>query len=309
MAAFERAGSLPGARYELALLKAWAGELAQADAEARRLSEEFPAAYHPVALRYRLALARNNRLAADSLADEFARRSRPLPRPYDAEVDWVFGVANGVGQARLFRDAGREMQAGQAANAETKLRSALAAGWHPDIADKLAEVLLVLRRPLDAADLLTETVTRGGPSHVRLWRQGQAYDATGQPDRALETWERAARFATGPKAQGLWRDLATRYDRTGDRRQAKLFHAQADLAAGMDELDAERPGTALQLLKRAVESDPRLAHAWYCLGEAHRANNQPADAGAAYERCLEIDPEHGRALRAQKLLGRVGNEE
>src|SRR5436853_494820 len=43
-AAFERAGGIPGARYEVALLLARAGELSQADAEARRLSEEFPAA-------------------------------------------------------------------------------------------------------------------------------------------------------------------------------------------------------------------------------------------------------------------------
>ncbi|HTK75524.1 MAG TPA: hypothetical protein VL371_09720, partial [Gemmataceae bacterium] len=81
-AAFERAGALPGARYELALLRARAGEVSQADAEARRLSEEFPAAFEPVSLRYRLALARNDTAAADALADEFARRPEPLRTPF-----------------------------------------------------------------------------------------------------------------------------------------------------------------------------------------------------------------------------------
>jgi tetratricopeptide (TPR) repeat protein len=301
-AAFERAGSLPAARYERALLNARGERVAEAEAEARRLADEFPAAYHPVSLGYRLALARNDRSAADRLADQFARRPSPLPSPFDTEVAWIFGVANGVGRDRLFRDAGREVQAGRAAAAEAKLRSALAAGWNPDIADKLADVLFVLGRPREAAEVLAEAVAQGGPSFALLWRLGQAYDALGQPARALELWERAARVATGPAAQGIWQDLAARYDRIGDRDRAKVFHARAHLAAGMDELDAGRLGDAVQALTQAVESDPQLAHAWYYLGEAHRANERPADARAAYERCLQIDPDHGRARRALKLL-------
>jgi tetratricopeptide (TPR) repeat protein len=302
-AAFERARALPAARYELALLQAQAGQLAQADAEARRLSEEFPAAYDPVSLRYRLALARNDLPAADVLADQFARRPQPLHSPFYTEVDWVTRTANGVGRSRRYHDAEREMQAGRVANAEVGLRKLLAVGWAPEVADRLAEVLFAVGRQREASEVLAEAVARGGPSFGRLWLLGQAYDATAQPARALETWERAARLATGPWAEGLWRDLAGRYDRTGDRDKARAFLARAHLAAGMNRLHAGAPGDAVPALRRAVEADPRLAHAWYALGEAHRAGRQPADARAAYERCLAIDPDHGRARRALKLLG------
>ena len=47
-----------------------------------------------------------------------------------------------------------------------------------------------------------------------------------------------------------------------------------------------------------MKNDPQLAHAWFCLGEAYRLNKQPADASEAYQQCLQIDPHHGRALRA-----------
>jgi predicted Zn-dependent protease len=237
------------------------------------------------------------------LADEFARRPRPLRTPFYTEVDWVTGLANGVGRSRVYRDAGRAMQAGRVADAEAGLRKLLAVGWAPEVADRLAEVLFASGRQREASEVLADAVARGGPSYGRRWLLGQAYDATGQPERALETWERATRLATGPWTQGLWQDLANRYDRTGDRDKASTVRAKAHLAAGMYLLDAGKPGEAVPALRQAVDADAGLAHAWYFLGEAHRASQRPADARAAYERCLAINPDHGRARRALKLLG------
>ncbi|MCI0458410.1 MAG: tetratricopeptide repeat protein [Gemmataceae bacterium] len=302
-AAFERAGNLPGARYELALLNARSGRVAEAEAEARRLADEFPNAYPPVSLRYRLALARADRPAADALADLFTRRRRPLPTPFDSEHSWVTGVRKRVGRDRLFAEARQEVLAGRLAEAEAKLRSAQAAGWDPAIADKLAEVVFVRGRPKEAGEILAEAVARGRPSWELLWRLGQAHDALGQPARALELWERAAVVATGPGAQGLWDDLATRYDKAGEREKARAFHARAHMAAGSDELDAGRLGAAVEALSRAVKESPRLAQAWYLLGEVHRLNGRSADARSAYEQCLRVDPDHGRARRALTLLG------
>lgn len=301
---FKEAGALAGARYELAVLNARAGRIAEADAEATRLSAEFPETYEPVSLRYRLAVARQKQLAADRFADLFVNRPRPLPTPFDTEVAWVFGVANGVGRDRLFRDAGREMQAGRAGSAEANLRRALAAGWSPEMTDKLADVLFALGRPQEAAAVLAEAVARGGPSFGLLWRLGQAYDALGQPQRAVELWERAAQSATGPGAKGLWQDLAERYQRTGNPVRAKPFQAKALLSDAMDELSAGKAPAAIAALKQAVKADPNFAHAWYYWGEAYRADDRPSDSRPAYERCLQIDPDHGRALRALKLLDR-----
>jgi tetratricopeptide (TPR) repeat protein len=241
--------------------------------------------------------------AADALADQFARRPEPLRTPFYTEVEWVTDRANGVGRSRVYRDAGRGMQVGRATEAEAGLRRLLAVSWAPEVADRLAEILFATRRQREAADVLAEAVDRGGPSYGRLWLLSQAYDATGQSARALESWERAAHLATGPWTEGLWRDLANRYDRAGDRDKARAFLAKAHLAAGTNLLDAGKPNDALPVLRRAVEADPGLAHAWFVLGEAHRAGQRPADARTACERCLAIAPDHGRARRALKLLG------
>jgi len=302
-AAFERASASPGARYELALIRAGVGEVARADAEARRLTEEFPAAFEPVSLRYRLALERNDTSAADVLADQFARQPQPLRTPFYTEMEWVTSRANRLGRSRWYHDAGRAIQAGRVEDAESGLRKLLAVGWAPEVADRLAEVLFATGRHQEASEVLAESVARAGPSYGRLWLLGQAYDAIGQTARALETWERAARVATGPWTQGLWQDLARHYDRMGERDKAKAFHAMAHLAAGISFLDAGKPGDAVTALLQAVEANPGLAHAWYVLGEAYRAGQKPADARAAYECCLTIDPNHGRTRRALKILG------
>lgn len=301
--AFQRAGDLPGARYELALGNARAGKATDALAEAKRLASEYPTAYPPISLQYRLALARNDASSAAALADAFALKRKPLPTPFDTEVDWVLGTANQVGQNGLFGEAGKAMQTRYFDQAEKLLRSALAADWNPEIADKLADVLFALGKREEAVTHLDEAVERGRPSFELLWRLGQAHAAQNRKAMAVKLWQRAAGMATGPGARDLWQDLAAHHDRVGDTALAKGFAARAALAAGITAFGEGEPGNALQAFKKAVGLDPQLAHAWFWLGEAHRASGQPAEAREAYEHCLQINTNHGRARRAMKLLG------
>jgi tetratricopeptide (TPR) repeat protein len=296
-AAFKQAGNLPGARFELALLEARAGRTEQAENEARRLAEAHPNAYPPAGLLHRLALFRNDESAADIWADQFVRRPRPLPTPLDTEVDWIFGVANQLGQNRLLGEAAADVRAGQLASALGRLLSAQEARWEPKIADRMTEVVLALNRPDEAAPILLETIDRAGPSFERLWQLGKV-----RPAQALEYWERAARLASGPQARGLWGDLAKRHQQAGNESQARMCQARQELALGVAELEAGKSSEATAALERAVKADPQLAHAWFYLGEAHRAANRKSQARAAFERCLQVNPDHGRARRALRLV-------
>jgi tetratricopeptide (TPR) repeat protein len=300
--AFGHAGNLPGARFELALLDARAGRANEADAAAAKLADEHLDAYPPLSLRYRIAVARGDRAAAEEFSDQFGRRPRPLPTPFDTEVGWIFGVADGVGRARLFRDAGREAQAGRLDLAESKLRDALDARWDPGVAYRLAETAFRLGAPQEAHRVLTEAVERGGPSLELLWGLGKAEEAMGRTERAAELWERAARLATGSRGGSLWDDLSNHYRRAGKTDQASAAAARSELAAGLEALDRGRPADAAGALQRAVKSDPQLARAWFALGEAQRGAGRRDEARAAYERCLQIDPDHGRSARALRLL-------
>jgi predicted Zn-dependent protease len=267
-----------------------------------RLSDEFPDSYSPISFLYRQAVVGGDAVRAAALTDQFLRRPRPLPTPFDTEVNWVLGTANGFGRNGLFRDAGGEIQAGRPAVAEQLLRDALAAAWQPEVADKFAEVQFVRGKPHEAAKLLSEAVERDGPTFELLWRLGQVHQALGEPDRAAAMWERAIPLATGPQAQGLWQDLSEINTRLGQKERARLFTARAQLAEGMSALDQGRPVDAVTVLARAVESDPNLALGWYYLGQAHRLQGNMGEARSATERCLALDPNHGRAIRLARLL-------
>jgi tetratricopeptide (TPR) repeat protein len=301
--AFAKAPDLPAARFESARLLARNDRHAEVAAEAERLEAGRPTQQTDSIL-YRTALLSGDRRTADVRAEHFLRRRDRLSAPFDVEFRWLNDVMNGFGRNRLGRAAIEDLQAGRYADAERKLREAQAAAWAPELSDLLAEAVFLRGRPVEAADILAEAVERGGPSYQLLWRLGQAYDAVGQPSRGQAALERAVRIATGPGAKDLYHDLATRYDRAGQREKARPLHARAYLAAGMEELDAGRPADAVPAFAQATEYDPRLAHAWYYLGEARRTLGQSAAAKKAYEQCLQLEPDHGRALRALRLLER-----
>lgn len=303
-AAFQRAGDLPGAQYELALLDAEEGRTGEAQAMAKRLAEAHPEAYPPVGLLYRLARRRGEDREAQLLADSFTRRPRPLPTPFDHEVDWVFDLANRLGRNRLMQEARREAEAGRLPSAEKHLRAALEAGWTPEIADKLAGVLLAQGHRAEGLELLMGATARGRASPELLWRLGQAQGEAGQPLRAMESWERASRMTTGPAASDLLQDLAERTNQSGRVDQGRQVTARARLARSIGLLDAGRPREALTEARGATEADPNLAEAWFNLGEALRQTGQSVEASHAYERCLQLNPDHGRASRSQAWLAR-----
>jgi hypothetical protein len=63
--------------------------------------------------------------------------------------------------------------------------------------------------------------------------------------------------------------------------------------------DADRPLEARTSLERSVAVDPRYAAAYLLLGTIHQAEGRNAEARAAYEKFLEIEPrgEQARAVR------------
>jgi predicted Zn-dependent protease len=161
----------------------------------------------------------------------------------------------------------------------------------------------MLGRPDEATQLLSEAIDRAGPTYRLLWRLGQVHAARGNPSQSVKLWERATRLATGPETQGLWQDLATHYERAGDAKRIRVYSVKAGLAEGLQLLNGGQASDAAVVLMRVVKMNPGSPEAWYYLGRAHRALGHTSDARAAYQKCLAINSDYGRASRAMKLLG------
>lgn len=77
---------------------------------------------------------------------------------------------------------------------------------------------------------------------------------------------------------------------------AKLEGTPAELhKAGVKALQSKDYGSAVTLLKRAVEQDASLKDGWYNLGQAYAGANNHAEAIRAFRKQIELDPNHKQA--------------
>jgi tetratricopeptide (TPR) repeat protein len=91
------------------------------------------------------------------------------------------------------------------------------------------------------------------------------------------------------------------------RRAARIRETGEALAAlGRALYDDGQTAEAGIELRRAVQVDPASAPAWLALGEVHLERGEAAEARAAYERYLEIEPRGRWARDVRQVLERLG---
>jgi tetratricopeptide (TPR) repeat protein len=300
--ALAAAGDLPAARYVVACLLLGEGRRDEAGAMLKELAREFPQAQQPWLMLHRIALAQQKPAEAAVAADRQDTASEQLPSPFDAEFQRIRKAHDEFGLQGLWGAARKMVEEGHAAAAELILRDALAARFNAYPTDWLAEALFQQGRIDEAVRLQQEIIERHGPSVEYLERLGDTLDAVGRQDDARAAWLRAARLSFGPPLRDVHGKLGESLAAAGQQQLANQQLALAAQAAGIGELRARHVDQAETALRQAVRVDPQLAHAWYYLGETARQRGEAEAARAAYERCLSIQPHHGRAAdRLERL--------
>ena len=300
--AFQEAGDLPAARYELARLLLREGQRDQAAAMFIALAREFPAAQQPPQLLHRIALQAQRLSDAAEAADRQDAAGQRLPSPFDADVQRLLAVADQFGLRRMWHEASRLLEAGQTKAAEQLLRDALAARFDGSPADWLADALFQQGRMDEAVIVLEEVVQRQGPQVAYLERLGDTLDALGRPEEARAAWQRATQLSFGPPLRDVHGKLAASLAAAGQQPLATQQFALTAQAAGIGEFRAGKLAEAESALRDCVRLDPQLAHAWYYLGEVTRRRGDFAAARSAYQQCLSVQPHHGRAADRLEAL-------
>src|SRR5439155_3331214 len=106
-----------------------------------------------------------------------------------------------------------------------------------------------------------------------LTRLGDLYEAIDEYDRAAEAYSRAALMAFQSGAKGRdyqHKKLAAYYARQRDKAAYGRHTALAYFQAGQEAFWDDKLPDAQAAFVKAVEWDPQLAHAWFCLGDTLR---------------------------------------
>jgi Tfp pilus assembly protein PilF len=116
---------------------------------------------------------------------------------------------------------------------------------------------------------------------------------------AIDLWNRAARMSTSIQ---LEQHLASAYQQQGDMRNRDLHLAKARLLEGLTAFRSEQVAAAEAPLQKSVQLNPLDAQAWFYLAQTQRTLGRVKAAKDSYQRCLQVNPNHGRALQWLKIL-------
>jgi tetratricopeptide (TPR) repeat protein len=304
--AFQQAADQPSARYEFARLLVRAGHSREAVPLLEQLAAQYPKAVQPYLLRCRIEALQGGFLEG-VYADRAALAPDVLPSPWYPQFARQEEVHDQLGVAGEWRACKELLEQGRFTEAEPRLRNALRLQWDPAGVDLLAKVAARNNQLEEAIRLLQEVIDRAGPSVHFLTRLGDMVEQAGRIDQAAQAWFRAIQFGLPPGAK--FRDyqdrkMAAYFERKGDKSASRRHLARAYYIAGHEAFWNEKLPDAQLALEQAVAFDPGLAHAWFYLGEARRLTGQAVSARDAYQRCLAIDPDHGRARASLALVDR-----
>ena len=157
--------------------------------------------------------------------------------------------------------------------------------FRPRVARLLASIELRRGHPALAVELLEQLVTRDGATADTLIELGLAMQAAKiDPVRIHEVFRQALRYRLDPEICRLMAQHVTRHGKQQDVDRLNKFFQQAAPIAHQHQADS-----------------------YFFLGESLRHLGRTKSSQAAYRRCLELRPHHGRSSRALEIHAGEGD--
>jgi tetratricopeptide (TPR) repeat protein len=304
--AFEQAGEdhLPSV-YQLARMQVREGRALDAVPLLKRLVEDEPRELRVLQLQAQVAEARGEVSAAADARDaaEWSRPSLPLHKLPPG----LLTIDGELGMSRQFQQAAQQQQTGNTAAAAERMLPLTEdqTRWYQSsisLLESVAAAQLAAGNLAAARTLLERQLAPDGFPTARAWNlKGRLEFLEQNDDQARDAFFRCELMHPPSVDYELLGRLA---ERQGDADAARHDFGLANQYAGIDALRDGNLDGSLLLLQQATKADPRLASAWFYRGEAERLLNNRRAAEVAYQRCLALNPRHGRALAQLERLAR-----
>ncbi len=298
-AALRQAQQVPWAQLLLCRLLIRLGRASEAVSISDRLLSDYPKATRTQQMRSQIEEALGNHEEALRY-EELARHSmQMIPRGTPASRNDELRMAR-FGSRGQYEEANRLLEAGDFENASlVAQRVAESSSWSEPASMLWVSCELKAGRHQIALGILKDLMDRIGVSANVSELKGDVQLELGDESAARKTWKLGTEFEV---SQSLHEKLASLCRRMEDIDSVRHHEGMAEYAAGKAAWFKDDLGAARDAFSKATEKVPDYAHAWYYLGETRRALGDVTESAAAHRRCVEINPNHGRALKVLERL-------
>jgi len=297
--AFRQIADDPRAKYQIAKLQIRSGQAEKAQVD------DLPFSQESLFLQYRAALALNRNAEAIQAADQLERATKRILLHFN--TDYVRPFYAQYGLERIIQDYNQLIFSKNM----DRLRETL---------DKIFVQVRHLRSPyakLALQSMLDVELQRKNAEQLRnlvqqlrdfgemdadmLQFEGAAAAEDGNLQQAATLWQRAN--AMSPNIQ-LSLKLAEYYESQHNTRERDKALAESLLLGALGQYRQNKLEPAHELLKKSLDSSSSNPRTWFYLGETLRVLGAREKALEAYQQCLNLNSNDGRAitrLRQMKL--------
>jgi len=219
----------------------------------------------------------------------------PLSRSWDEETVGRMGAAQHLTASSVAlqqHEYDRAIKEGELA------LELIAPLWRPGYGIQMIQSHMANENPTEALAYLAKWLVHDGES-AQLWElAGDAFLARGDAGQAEAAWLRGAQVRASRSVTAnaeACRKLADLYATQGKTDLAVLYTGWHQFESGRLQWRDNHIREAIVLFTQASVQLPDEDRVWFYLAEAHRAMNDRAAAREAYQKCLAIDENHGRA--------------
>ena len=296
--AFREAGDFLPAQRQLAHLLIRSNRASEAMAILDRLVARHPNEVTFYQLRARARDSLGDSIGAQRDQDRATQSTDVLPS--DMVTHRLQLQSSQFGLGRHLEECRNLMRSGHLAEAARRLEGYVAMDSRVPILSLLWQCEIQHGHAQQALELIQQVEETMGIGPERISAMGNAQLLLGRADQAVAHWQRAASFKLFVEPHF---ELIRHFERQGDATRVKFHRARMLFAEGVYAWRENQLEPARFKLVQSLENDPGQPHAWYYLGDTLRVQGKSEEARVALERCLNLQPHHGRARASLDHVG------
>ncbi|QDU52921.1 tetratricopeptide repeat protein [Gimesia panareensis] len=301
--AFQQNMDFQPADFQRAKLMVRSGRAADALSIIQRNLNETPNSLYFGFLKYRAMDSLGRTLEAKQAADRLERAMYVIPLNFNTE--FIMPYSKRLGVSKAIEDYNQMLDRDDMDHMAKKLDEVLTMMGDRKMPAFKATVMRMVevefqRKNPDRMLVLLKMLNDFGieePDTIQF--KGGVYLLKGDLEKAKEYLLRVAEMS--PTIE-IHETLANIYNQQNEIEKRDFQQGKAALLTAMMSFRNDNLEIAEQAIQESVDKNPNDPQAWFYYGEIKRINKDRQAAKTAYEKCLKLNPNHGRAIAELKLL-------